>query len=532
MLYSESWQSGKKDSGALITALLAAFLLLLTGCNDASHPFKHELSLDAFSELKTDEYALNALLIKENLEHISHADHDKTYATTQIKNYYQQGGGMVWVGYQMVDERADTLLAVLESRLPAIGFSQQPFNLSQIREDLERIRSLQFDEANNINLVLARLEYNLSKAYLRYAAGQRFGFVNPTYVLNHLELRENDSTRRYPLYRQLYDVRIERPANQYLQEALTHAMRDSLGTYLRQVEPTSGLYSRLSQMLLDADSSQRQRILVNMERCRWRDSLKITPTEKHVIVNVPAFHLWAVAPDSIVEMRVVCGNVKTKTPLLSSQINYMEVNPEWVIPVSIIRNEVAPHGGDSAYFARNRYYIADRETGVRLSPSSVTPKMLRSGNYRVAQEGGAGNSLGRIVFRFPNNFSVFLHDTSSPGAFGRDNRGVSHGCVRVQRPFDLAVFMMEKDPDPKLLDKLRISMGMRPETDWGRNQLDRLDPEEEYPTLVRSISVSPRVPIIITYYTIFQTPDGSIQYYPDVYGYDKAIAEALKSYIR
>jgi len=148
----------------------------------------------------------------------------------------------------------------------------------------------------------------------------------------------------------------------------------------------------------------------------------------------------------------------------------------------------------------------------------------------VAQEGGAGNSLGRIIFRFPNNFSVFLHDTSSPGAFGRDNRGVSHGCVRVQRPFDLAVFMMEKDSDEWLLDKLRISMGMKPETDRGRELLDELDPGEPTPKLVRYQQVSPRVPIIITYYTIFRAPDGTLQYYPDVYGYDKAIGEAMKTY--
>ena len=532
MLHSESWQGGKKDSGTLTIGLLAAFLLLLTGCHDKERPSKHDLSLDDFSELKTNEYALNALLIKENLEHISHADHDKAYAATHIQAYYQQGGPMVWIDYQLADDRADTLLAILAKRLPAIGFTQQQFNLTQIQEDLKRMRTMQFDDANNINLVAARLEYNLSKAYLRYVAGQRFGFVNPTYVLNHLEIRKQDAGSRYPTYWHLYDVNIERPDNHYISEALAHATHDSLGIYLRQAEPSTALYEKLQQMLPQADSSQRKRILVNMERCRWRDSLKTTPTEKHVIVNVPAFRLWAIAPDSIVEMRVVCGNVKTKTPLLSSQISYMQVNPEWMIPMSIIRNEVSPHGGDSAYFARNRYYIADRESGRRLSPESVTPSMLRSGNYRVVQEGGAGNSLGRIVFRFPNNFSVFLHDTSSPGAFQRDNRGVSHGCVRVQRPFDLAVFMMEKDPDEQLLDKLRISMGMRPETDWGLEQLDNLDPEEEYPTLVRTINVSPRIPIYITYYTIFQTPGGEVQQYPDVYGYDDAIAEALKSYIR
>lgn len=530
MLHSESRQSGTKDSGALIIALLTACLLLLTGCYDAAHPSRKIISLDDFSELKTDEYALNALLIQENLEHISHTDLDRSYAATHTQDYYRQGGTMVWIDYQTVDDRADTLLAILEARLSAIGFKQQPFNLAQIREDVERMRSLQFDKTNNINLVAARLEYNLSKAYLRYVAGQRFGFVNPSHVLNHLEIREQDSTKRFPTYRQLYDVTIERPNSHYLQQALACATRDNLGNYLRQAEPSDSLYLRLQKMLPLADDSRRQQILVNMERCRWRDTLKIAPKEKHVIVNVPAFQLWAVSPDSTIEMRVVCGNVKTKTPLLSSRITYMQVNPEWMIPMSIIRNEVAPHSGDSSYFARNRYYIADRETGVQLEPSNVTARMLRSGRYRVVQKGGAGNSLGRIVFRFPNNFSVFLHDTSSPGAFGRDNRGVSHGCVRVQRPFDLAVFLMEREPDLQMLDKLRISMGMKPETDWGIEQLDKLDPEEECPTLIRTISVSPRVPIIITYYTIFLTPDGVIQYYPDIYGYDKAIAEALKTY--
>ena len=158
--------------------------------------------------------------------------------------------------------------------------------------------------------------------------------------------------------------------------------------------------------------------------------------------------------------------------------------------------------------------------------------MLCSGNYRVAQQGGAGNALGRIIFRFPNNFSVFLHDTSSPGAFGRDNRGVSHGCVRVQRPFDLAVFLMDDSSDEWLLDRLRISMGMKPETDRGRDFLDNLDPAAPTPTLVHNIPVTPRVPIFITYYTIFLSPDGTLQYYPDVYGYDDTIGAVLNTYIQ
>ncbi len=73
-------------------------------------------------------------------------------------------------------------------------------------------------------------------------------------------------------------------------------------------------------------------------------------------------------------------------------------------------------------------------------------------------------------------------------------------------------------------------MGMKPETDWGREKLDELDPAVKTPRLVNSINISPRVPIYITYYTMFQTPDGSLKYYPDVYGYDEVIAKSLESY--
>lgn len=532
MLHLESRQSGKKDSASLIGAALVSFLLLLAGCGDSStHKQKRELTLEAFNDLKIEDYALNSAHISKSLEHISSADHDDSYAATHVRQYYANGEPMVWVGYAGTDERADSLVEVLERQLSVMGFKAKAFRVPQIRIDMERLRSLNFDKKNNVNTVVARLEYNLSKAFIGYTAGQRYGFVNPQYVLNRYDAREKDSTGQVIAYRNLYDVDIKRPGKNYVKEAFQQLTTPSkLCDYLHASEPSDSFYLRLLHLLHSADIRQHKKILVNMERCRWRDKQKTEDGQKYVIVNVPAFHLWAVSPDTIIDMRAACGATKTKTPLLSSKITHMQVNPEWVIPMSIIYDDVAHHGGDSSYFMRHHYYIADRKTGKRLSPNVVTPAMLRSGNYRVAQEGGAGNSLGRIIFRFPNNFSVFLHDTSSPGVFQRDNRGVSHGCVRVQRPFDLAVFMMDKDPDPELLDKLRISMGMKPETDWGREKLDELDPAVKTPRLVNSINISPRVPIYITYYTMFQTPDGSLKYYPDVYGYDEVIAKSLESY--
>ena len=95
--------------------------------------------------------------------------------------------------------------------------------------------------------------------------------------------------------------------------------------------------------------------------------------------------------------------------------------------------------------------------------------MLLSGAYKVVQRGGEGNALGRIVFRFPNNFSVYLHDTSSREAFSRFDRGVSHGCIRVEKPLELAVFLLQ-DKEEALIDKLIYSTTVDMKTDPRNNE--------------------------------------------------------------
>ena len=506
-------------------------MLAVVACDDKVAPLKRQLTLEAFSDLRADEYALNPQLIRENLEHISRADNDSNLSSQRIRKYYRHRGSIVWLDASGFDSRADTLLATLKARLPEMGFNGEVFRIKQIGADLDRIRTLSFDQRNDINSVAARLEYNLTKAYLRYVTGQHFGFVNPSYVLNHFAAQSRDTAGRVRSYHHLYDVDMYHPDDDYTHRALSRATPDSLGLYLAEVARHGQLYDRLREKLAAATDSQKRRILVNMERCRWKNKLTPQDGEKYVVVNVPAYHLWAVSPDTVIDMRVACGAVRTKTPLLTSRITHMDVNPEWSIPLSIVSADIARHAGSEGYFASRRYYIVSRKSGKRVSASQVSSSGLRSGAYRVVQQGGAGNALGRIIFRFPNNFSVFLHDTSSPGAFGRDNRGVSHGCVRVQRPFDLARFMMDRDADEWLVDRLRLSMGLEPEGEQGRAYRDSLRPGAKVPTLVRRIDVNPRVPIIITYYTMFQTPDGQMMYYPDVYGYDKAIGEALKPYM-
>ena len=177
--------------------------------------------------------------------------------------------------------------------------------------------------------------------------------------------------------------------------------------------------------------------------------------------------------------------------------------------------DMVHHAGNPAYFNARNYYISDRSTGEEVNPALVTRAMLLSGKYGVVQRGGKGNSLGRIIFRFDNNFSVYLHDTSSQTVFSREDRGVSHGCIRVEKPFELAKFLLH-EKNEKLIQRISYSM-----------TADSLKIKK---LVVGSVKVEPQIPLFITYYTLYPFAKGVVSY-PDVYGFDDVIFEHLRKYL-
>lgn len=506
-------------------------LLLVSGCDNHVHK-ERIISMEAFSDMKTPAFILGVSDIHHQLRQIAASDAVKTDADRDVCNYYKRDDSpLLWIDRIGVDERADSLLAWLH-RLGEIGMSEQTFGVKAIENDLNIFRTLAFDESKNkASLVAARLEYRLTKACMRYCYGQRFGFVNPHRTFNNLDVERQDTTRNYVKYRGLFDVDIDKPGERYMSFVINKIANDSIADYLGEIQPKDAFYQQLKSMLPQASSSeQRQRIMVNMERSRWRRHQPLDVNNKRIVVNIPAFHLYAYSPEETLDMRVVCGNVNTKTPQLSSNIEWMEANPQWIIPTSIIENEVAHRAGDSAYFARNRYNIIDKSTNQTLDSRQVSRQMLLSGKYRVAQQGGAGNSLGRIVFRFKNSFSVFLHDTSNPGAFQRNARAFSHGCVRVSKPFELARFVLD-NPDEWLLDRIRIAMGLTPESDQGIAWVSAHPDQESHNKIIGYIPVKPRVPLYIIYYTLWPDEAGVLQTWPDIYGYDKVMWNQLKTFV-
>lgn len=508
-----------------IRLLPLVLVFALAGCKETLPNSNRGLVLEYYKPFVNEDLTINSVIVRGLIDSLMRNDSDRHTADLHTRKYYRNEGDFLWITRHGVDERADSLLSYLRT-VEDMGFDKRKFYVDEINHDLQLLRNLELGGENpTVNKVLARLEYRLTKSFLRYAVGQRFGFMNPTYVLNRIDtLAPNpyDSIRRPVRYRGLFDVKMAHADDSFYALAFRQVRNDSVASFLHSVQPVNPVYYQLKQQLAkymmagNLSKAMRAKLICNMERCRWRQEDNPWQHQKYVMVNIPSFHLWAVDHKDTLSMRIGCGADKTKTPLLNSRIHLMQLNPDWYMPRSIILHDMVHHLGNHAYFKARNYYVREVSTGKEVELGSVNRAMLLSGAYGVAQRGGKGNALGRIIFRFDNNFSVYLHDTNSKGVFGREDRGVSHGCIRVEKPYDLAVFLLA-DKKQKLMDQIRYSM--------------MADSLADKKLTIKSVKVNPQVPLFIAYYTLYPMAGGRMVEYPDVYGYDKVIYGMLKKYL-
>ncbi len=514
---------------ARIAQLIVIFFVAcgLSACHEKHLNPNHNLTLEDFYEVGDPGMRVEISKVNEQLGRMISADKDSAEADYYARAHYRAGGRMLWITRLGVNHQADTLLKHIR-RVGEIGFSQEKFRVQEIDEDLQCMRKMDFSDSVDINAVVARLDYNLTKAWLRYYAGQRYGFTNPHNIFNKKEKERDDNNRLR--FKTLFSVKMETLGKSGYSHLLDIIGTDSIAAFLNTCETTDSFYHRMKVLLPKATDEEKMRLLVNMERRRWRELDRPDLHGKHVFVNIPAFELTAVDGDSLLDMKIVCGARATKTPLFNSQIMRMDLNPKWMAPVSIIRNEMSLHAGDRDYFVRNNYYITDKETGERMELDSVSAEMFRSGRYRVTQEGGAGNSLGRIIFRLPNDHAIYLHDTPTKSTFLRKNRSASHGCVRVEKPFELAQYLL-KEKDEKVIEKIEYSMNIKTKSLYASED-DTEDYTIDKEKLIRTLPVEPGVPTFITYYTLYPNHSGEMVVHDDVYGYDKLLMGKLMDYIR
>lgn len=510
-----------------IGGTVAFFLLvLLVSCkkHEISYPYKN-LEYSYYDTIRNKRFAVSNKKVQWYIDSMRIAAHDTAFVDLYVDKYYAARKPYLWIDTKGTDNRIDSLNVRLKTVI-SDGINLSTVFYPYIKDALERLRNFDFDDSHDINLCLAKIEYFSTKALARYASGMRFGFVNPYKLYNRLDL-VNDDDSLCTDYRTLYDAQTETPGKKYMEEVINSIVS---GEFIKVIDKAACrnekyLILRSEYSKAGIGINKKRMLAANMERYRWRRSE--TKTEKYVWINLPEFVLRATDEESgeELEMKICEGSVKHKTPQLTSNIERLELNPVWTVPQSIISKEIAPkHAEDEGYFERNKMMIIEKASGEEVDVSTVSAEMLKSGKYKVVQSKGEGNALGRMIFRFKNNFSIFLHDTPNRDAFNRPFRAVSHGCIRLEKPFELAVFLLD-DKAPLVIDKMRIALDMPPETEEGMKPAEK----ENHPVMgVKSFK--PAIPLYITYLTAYPDKNGNIVYTQDPYGYDDKIMSLLHNY--
>ena len=257
-----------------------------------------------------------------------------------------------------------------------------------------------------------------------------------------------------------------------------------------------------------------RQIELTLERWRWLPDL----APPAVIVNVPQYVLYALRDPShpaadgspVLRIPVIVGQTLRQTPIFDSAIQAVVFRPYWNVPESIVHDEILPAiARDGTYLARHELDIV-RGDGDAAQVLPVTPgaiAALRAGRAGLRQRPGPNNSLGLIKFELPNPYSVYLHSTPEMGLFAREQRALSHGCIRVSDASALATYLLSETPG-----------------DWSAGAIETATCGPDNLT----VRLARPVPIFILYGTAVIDADGSVMFFDDVYGYDGLLDALLE----
>lgn len=249
-----------------------------------------------------------------------------------------------------------------------------------------------------------------------------------------------------------------------------------------------------------------KQVLVNLERQRW---LNLDRGERHIYVNQADFTVTLFEKgEPIYFTRAVVGKaVKHRTPEFNDEMTHMVVNPTWHVPRSIATEEMLPK------LQRNPGALGNMSiqtrNGTRVNPALVDFSQFTKGNFPfvIKEPPSGGNALGRVKFLFPNKFNIYLHDTPSKSLFNRDARAFSHGCVRLQKPFELAEILLGfQTSDPAGTFQSYLNTGRE-----------------------RRVDLEQAIPVYLTYQSAWVDNFGKPQFREDIYGRDKKVFDALEA---
>lgn len=396
------------------------------------------------------------------------------------------------------------------------------------RVNLENYSPLEYAEDDEWN-VLAELPQALARGTLKETV-QSFQPGHPGYgalrlqFIRHLaiadaggwvrvpggsSMRKGDSGKRVVLLKKRLaasDDLAKEP------DGFTDRFDDALVEALKRFQKRHGLTpdgivgpATLRAINVSLDVRIRQMEL-NLERWRW---LWRHLGRRYIIVNVPDFSLTAVEQwRPVITMRAVVGKRNWDTPLLSAKATYLVLNPSWHVPKTILAEEILPAlREDPGYLERHQMVVlSGRGNQARqIDPSSINWQEVdyETFPYRIVQKPGPENPLGRIKFMLPNKYEVYLHDTSSRDLFEREMLAFSHGCIRIEKPFELAQFLLGESWSKEMLQG-KASKG----TDV-------------------VVPIPKVIDVHIVYLTSWVDEEGVLQFRDDIYGRDNLLDTIL-----
>ena len=255
-----------------------------------------------------------------------------------------------------------------------------------------------------------------------------------------------------------------------------------------------------------------EQIRANLERARW---VLNDLGQDFLAVNVASYSAALVhngAPEWTA--RVIVGKPFRETPMFRSEITYLVVNPTWTVPPTIFREDLLPKlKRDPSYLARNNFDLVDR-SGLKLSAAGIdwAGVSAKTFAYQIVQPPGKKNPLGRVKFMFPNSHQVYLHDTPDKGLFNQPARSFSSGCIRIEKPLELAEHLLARDPQ------------------WTKPAIEGL----WQTTKTKTVHLHEPMPILLLYWTVEADADanGGVRFNPDIYDRDRQLAKALDERFR
>ncbi len=412
--------------------------------------------------------------------------------------YDARGYGPLWIGREVGPDRAAALVEVLR-RADAEGLDPALYDPAGLAARLARVEAV----GGALRVEALRLDLDLTRTCALYALQVSRGVLSP----DEVPLEWHVPVPSFDLADALGRV----AAAESVEEALASLAPRAEG-YARLRRALDGLGAGVTAVHRHGGAGAlpvRRTVIDNMERFRW------LPRERHdrfIVVNIPAFALDLVeAGEVVTSMKVAVGKEGWGTPVFDDELTTVILNPYWNVPASIAAEEIIPKvRRDPSYLEEKGFEVIEGWGGDErvLTAEEVASLDLAGFDpdrpaFRFRQRPGPENPLGRIKFLFPNTFDIYLHDTPGKGVFTREGRAVSHGCIRLEHPFDLALHVLGPD--------------------WDRRRLAHAVGSGER-TVIHLVRP---VPVHLRYRTAVAGP-GGLEIYPDVYGVDVVVDAALR----